>query len=139
LGLDEGVVRQGGVYDASFGGRHRLQREGAPPLTDVVGGAESDLPDAVEPSLLVALDVHAEGDVALQGAADHGGHERLEVVKGRAAPADEQSGVLALDIEDDGRAGLAAREGVVLRDVGVHVRVHVHEVEELLEDISGLL
>ena len=105
-GDDVSVIGEGHVDNASVCCRHRIKGDGAPAPPDVVGGAESDLLETIDVALLIALDVYAQRDVVSEAPGDDCCEKHLEVTERLSAPADEEAGVFALNLEEDGFAGL---------------------------------
>ena len=67
--------------------------------------------------------------------AHHRGDERLEVLERCAAPPDQQSGVLPVEVQDDWRLNLR-RIWVGERVVEVDLYLDVHELEQRCDDCS---
>ena len=102
----------------------------------MVSGAEGYLLQAVNMALLVPLNINAERDVMSHGAGDHGIEEHLNVPECLAAPADEQTGILALNIEDDGVTRLKGARGIAPGNIDFDIGIDVHAAQQLREDIA---
>ena len=136
LGGYPGVVGELHMNDSALTGRHRLQREGPPGVGDALSHTVGQRPQRLVAPLAVAFDVDVRLDPVLDLAAENEVDEELEGRQGLATPADEESGILAVDVEGEVVPGLArpgADWGLWKADRGLDA----HDAKDVLDGSLG--
>ena len=87
------------MHDSPFVGRHGFEADGVSGVHDPLRNAAGHVGQSLVSSLLVAFDIHLKVRVDAQLLADHVLDQELERFQGFAPAADEQPGIVALDIE----------------------------------------
>ena len=116
--------------DAALVGGHGLEGDGTAAGGDPSGDLLGQAPEGVVAAVLVAGDVDEDADALLHDAGCDEGGEELERAEGLAAASNEESGVVAVDVEYGAAHVLA--EGVP----EVHGHVCAGEGHDVLEDLG---
>jgi hypothetical protein len=89
------------VHDAPFTRRHWVERTGTPTAGNAPGCAAGEAAEHVRSTLPIILDVDDDERFAAKLSADDHADQELERLKRLAAPSDEQSCIVTLDLEDE--------------------------------------
>ena len=128
---DVRIVRERQVDDASLVRRHGLKGNRPSAVRDSLGDPTCQVSQRVVAALLVSRHVHEQVDaLAHPLGADEADYE-LESAQRLAPTTDQQSGVLAVDL-DDGAVDL-----LVVRLLEVDGGQYVHSLNEVFQNLGG--
>ena len=99
-GRDVWVIREREVHDPAFIGRHGFEGDRASAVGNPLGDLACQISQRIVPALLVARHVHEQVNALSHPLRADEAHDELERTQRFTPPADQQTGVLAVNLDD---------------------------------------